>query len=266
MRIELDTTEKKETGADELAKLVNSQKDSEDTKRKFSELSAKAKIGYIWDYYKWWFIGTVIAAVVIVSFVRSYIENSKPVYIDVELINTYLSMDRNNTLEEDFVKEAGVDRDVYNITFGTDIYLSNESYDTTMIAYQERLVANYAAADLDVVIGPVGIMEGAANVDGYGDLNDFIPQDLLDELRDREYEFYYFDPAADQIQDYEGEDLTPYFAGIYLDSCSYLNNLGEFGAYPVAEKEEDRVIFTIPANTQHPEHAVEFLRFLIHNR
>ena len=30
--------------------------------------------------------------------------------------------------------------------------------------------------------------------------------------------------------------------------------------------EEDRGIFTIPANTENLEHSVQFLRFLIHNR
>ena len=59
--------------------------------------------------------------------------------------------------------------------------------------------------------------------------------------------------------------MTPYVAGVYLDNCSYLNNMGEHGAYPVAKTEDDRVIFTIAANSQRTDHAIEFLRFLIHN-
>ena len=265
MRIELEDPKKKEEAA-KFAELVENGNSREETKKKFSEMNTKDKIGYIWYYYKWWFIGAVLFVIVAVTLTKNIIENSKPMYIDVEMINTYLGMDKTNTLEEDFIKEAGVDLDVYNILFGVDIYLSNDAYDTTMLAYQQRLMANYAAAQLDVVIGPVGIMEGAANCDGYGDLSQMLPQDLIDELEDREYEFYYFDPSADNLEDYEGEDIEPYFAGVYLDNCSYLNNLGEYGAYPVAEKEEDRVIFTIPANTKNLEHSVQFLRFLIHNR
>ena len=260
MRIELEDNTKNEA-AQSAAPIQD-----KDSKELFNELSFKNKVVYIWDYYKWWFIGTIIAAVLVVTFVRSYRENSKPVYIDVEFLNTYLGSDLDNPLEEDFIKEAGIDTNVYNVSIGYDISLSNDVFDTTMLAYQERLVANYAAAELDVVVGPVDIMEGAANCDNYAHLDDILPQDLIDELKDREYEFYYFDPSKDEIEDYEGEDLTPYFAGIYLDDCSYLNNIGEYGAYGVAEKEEDRVIFTIAANTQHAEQAVEFLRFLIHNR
>lgn len=265
MRIELEDAKKKEeTG--KFIELVEKGNDRQETKKTFSEMPIKGKIAYIWDYYKWWFIGTIIFVIVAVSFTRSYIENSKPVYIDVEMLNTFFGSDKTNTLEEDFIREAGVDLEEYNINFGFDIYMSTENYDTTMLAYQQRLMANYAAAQLDVVMGPVGIMEGPANCDGYGDLSRILPQDLIDELTDREYEFYYFDPSKDQLEDYEGEDIEPYFAGVYLDNCSYLNNMGEFGAYPVATKEEDRVIFTIPANSEHTDHSIEFLRFLIHNR
>lgn len=269
MRIELENENKDNPdSSSEFAELVKNQGDSdkESTKQAFSELSTKKKIGFIWDYYKWWIIGTIVAVVLVVSFVRSYRENSKPVYIAVEMINTYLGTDPDNPVEEDFIKEAGIDTEVYNTTFGFDMYLSNELVDNSALAYQERLVAENYAGSLDVTIGPVYIMEHAANCDNYANLGELLPKDLVEELKDREYEFYYFDPAADDIEDYEDEDLTPYFAGVYLDTCSYLNNVGQNGAYPVAENDDEKVIFTITGNTQNAEHAIEFLRFLIHNR
>lgn len=269
MRIELESENKnKPDVSSEFAKLVASQGDEEKktTKEVFSKLDTKAKIGFIWDYYKWWIIGTIIFVVVAVTFYKNFKENSKPTYLAVEMINTYLGSDTGNTVEEDFINEAGIDLNVYNTRFGFDMFLSNELIDTTMLAFQQRLVANYAAGDLDVVIGPVNIMENAANCDNYANLNDILPQDLIDELKDREYEFYYFDPSKDEIEDDPNDDLTPYFAGVYLDTCSYLNNMGQSGAYPVAKKDEDKVIFTVAANTKNPEHAAEFLRFLIHNR
>ena len=145
---------------------------------------------------------------------------------------------------------------------GMDTYLSTENFDTTMIAFQQRLIASYAAQDIDVVIGPKKIIEGPANCDAYADLNKVLPADLISDLEDRGYELYYFDPAADEIEDYEGEDLTPYCAGVYLDNCAYLNNMGESGAYPVAETEDDRPVFTIAANSLRIDHAIGFLEFL----
>ena len=263
MKIGIDNSENEKNNADGLADLI---KDTEAGKgKKFSDMTGSEKAGYIWDYYKFWIIGGIIAIVLITVFIRDWRENSKPSYLYVEMINTYFAADPSNTVYADFVQAENIDTDKERLTIGVDTYLATDTYDTTMIAYQERLIANYASGDLDVVIGPVDVMEGPANSDCYADLSKLIPQDLIDELKDREYEFYYFDPSKDEIEDFEDEDLTPYFAGIYLDNCAYLNNMGEAGAYPVAETEDERVIFTISANSQRTDHALEFLRFLIEN-
>lgn len=233
-----------------------------------NDLSGKKKVEFIWDYYKWWIIGGIAAMIVGFIFIRDYRENSKPTYLYVEMLNTYLGIDSaaSNSMYNDFVEEAGVDLSKEHLTIGVETTLSEENFDTTMMAYQQRLIANYSAGELDVVIGPKNIIEGPANCGAYAKFDDIVPQDLMDELLDREYELYYFDPGADEIEDYEDEDLTPYCAGIYLDNCAYLNNIGEQGAYPVAENEDDRIVFTIAANSQRTDHAIGFLRFLTLNR
>ncbi|MBO4904679.1 MAG: hypothetical protein J5367_05610 [Lachnospiraceae bacterium] len=250
----------------ELANLIR--ENSENEKTKFSDLSGKKKAQYILDYYKWWIIGGIIAVIAGCIFIRDYRENSKPTYLYAEMLNTYLGYDTpaSERLYNEFVQEAGVDLSKEHLTIGVETMLSKDNFDTTMMAYQQRLVANYSAGELDVVIGPRDIIEGPANCGAYAEFDRVIPKDLMDELLDREYELYYFDPAADEIEDYEGEDLTPYCAGIYLDNCAYLNNIGEQGAYPVAESEGERVIFTIAANSKRMDHAVQFLRFLTLNR
>ena len=247
-----------------LADLIKEQSAKEETR--FSDLDGRKKIGFIWDYYKWWIIGGIAAIIALTTFIRDYRENSKPTYLYVEMLNSYFGADNTNTIYNDFPSEAGIDLTKEHLTIGTEVTLSAENYDTTMLAFQQRLVASYAAQELDVVIGPKNIIEGPANCDNYADLDKILPKDLIDELKDREYEFYIFDPAKDDIEDYEGEDLTPYTAGIYLDNCSYLNNQGEHGAYPVAQTEDDRPVLTIAANSTRIDHAIGFVRFLIHNR
>ena len=255
---EIQSRETAESG--ELAEMIKEQSSKEETK--FSELDRKKKAEYIWDYYRWWIIGGIIAVIVLCVFIRDYRENSKPTYLDVEMLNTYFGYDKSNTLYDDFVRETGIDLTKEHLTISTDTTLSTENFDTTMIAFQQRLIASYAAQEVDVIIGPKKIIEGPANCGAFADFEKVIPEDLLAELKDRDYEFYYFDPAADEIEDYEGEDITPYCAGIYLDNCAYLNNMGEAGAYPVAESEDDRPVFTIASNSLRIDHAVEFLRFI----
>jgi hypothetical protein len=38
--------------------------------------------------------------------------------------------------------------------------------------------------------------------------------------------------------------------------------MGEAGAYPIAQSEDDRPVFTIAANSLRMDHAIEFLRFI----
>lgn len=263
MRIGLDDKVKQLDNAtsDGLADMI---KESSAKKEKdFAGLDGKKKAQYIWDYYKWWFIGGAVALILLCVLIRDYYENLKPTFLYVEMLNTYFGYDKTNTLYDDFVAEEGIDLSKEHLTIGMDTTLSTENFDTTMIAFQQRLMANYASQSIDVVIGPKDIIEGPANCGGYADLDKLLPQDLKDDLSDREYEFYYYDPSKDEIEDYEGEDLTPYCAGIYLDNCSYLNNMGEHGAYPVAESEDDRPVFTIAGNSLRQDHAIDFLRFLI---
>ncbi len=262
MKIGLDNNEIKDNDAahsDGLADMIREQ--SEKEKTKLSDLKGKAKAAYIWDYYKWWFIGGIIVIVLAVTFIRDWRENSKPVFLYAEMLNTYFAYDKSNTISDDFVRAENIDLDKEQLVIGTDTYLSDENFDNTMIAFQQRLIASYAAQSIDVVIGPKKILEGPANCDAYANFEEILPKELLEELKDRDYELYYFDPAADEIDD-TGYDPTPYCAGIYLDNCTYLNNMGENGAYPVAETEGDRIIFTIAANSLRVDHAIDFLKFL----
>lgn len=274
MRIELDDNEKKVTSeiSDVIEEIHGTDKKSVDSvkdeikqqRAKFADLDFKHKLGYISDYYKWYIIGTIALVIIGAVFIRDMRDNLRPTYLTVEMINSYYVNDTTNTVKSDYVSQYDIDLETYHLNIETDVTLSTESFDTMMMASQQKLIAMYSAKELDVVIGPVDIMEGPANCDCYGDLSQMLPADLVEELKDRDYEFYYFDPAADEIEDYE-EGREPYFAGIYLDNCSYLNNNGEYGAFPVAKTPGERPVFTIAANTENLEHAIEFLRFLIEN-
>lgn len=267
-------------------------------KAKFRELDFRGKINYIWDYYKWFIIIGIFALILLRVFVRDYIDNSRPTYLDAVFINSNFAFDNTNTLEADYINQYKIDLDTYHLYIDTGMNLSQESFDTMIMANQQKLMSMYAAQDLDVVVGPVEIMEGAANSECFADLSKLLPQDLIDELIDRDYEFYYYDPMlmakeravsdaeidgkvltiddidVDQYQKedpYFGVSLVtgssePYFAGIYLDNCSYLNNNGEYGAYDVAEDAKDRPILIIPGNSTRSDKAIEFVRFLVENR
>lgn len=279
MRIELQSDEKNDNKKQEeyiIPPKEDSLSQKEELKKTFKSLSFKGKLGFIWDYYKWFFIVGIAAIVVISVFVRDYISNNKPTYLYAQILNSNFAYDATNTLEEDYIDQFGIDTEEYHLYIDYSVNLSEEAFDTAMLAGQTKLVSLFQAGDLDVVMGPVGIMEGPADCNGYGNLMEILPQDLIDELIDREYEFYYYDQekvlkkqaeeGGYEVDLDETEILEPYVAGIYLDNCSYLNNNGEYGCYDLTTDEDKRPIFTICYNAPHMEHAIDFLRFLIQNR
>ena len=285
MRLEIDSnknlveTSVGGTKDDELQQsYVSRQEDSlgdkQRRKEQFKELDLKGKIGYIWDYYKWFFIVGVAVIIALVVFIRDYADNSKPTYLNAVILNSHFAIDTTNTLEEDYIEQFKINTDENHLYFDTSINLNTEIFDTTMVASQMRLVSMYSAGEIDVVMGPVDIMEGPADCNCYADLSEILPQELMDELADRDYEFYYYDEEAvakkraensEFAAEPQGEYAKPYIAGVYLDNCSYLNNNGEYGCYDAAETPGARPIFTIAANAPNVEHAIEFLQFLVQN-
>ena len=238
---------------------------------KFKDMTFKGKINYIWDYYK---IPIIVAIVLIIGvsvLVSDIRKNSRPTYLDVVMINTNFAADSTITLEEDFIRCQNVDTEANNIYFSYDCSFPEDYFDTTTMAYQQRLVSQYAAGEIDIMIGPVGTMITSADCGGYSDLTKVLPRELIDELKERGYEFFTYTGRRytdDEKQYLDKEDLEeienfePYIAGIYLDNCSYLNNQGEYGAYDPTEDEDLRPILTIPTTTQRLDHAIEFIHFI----
>lgn len=240
--------------------------------RKLKDMTLNQKLSYIWEYYK---IHIIVAVAVIITgcvLIRDVRENNKPTYLNAVFINSNFAIDTSNTLEDDFIRCNSIDTDNNHVYFAYDINFNPGYFDTTTIAYQQKLISMYQTNDLDIVAGPVLIMETSADCNGYGNLEEMLPADLLDELADRGYEFYTYKGRRydkDELAYFSEEELNeiknfePYIAGIYLDTCSYLNNMGERGAWNVAESEDDRPILTIPANTQRLDKSIEFIRFII---
>lgn len=239
--------------------------------KKLKDMTFKEKVSYIWEYYKAVMIIAVIVIVGIVVVVRDIRNNSKPTHFYAVFVNSNFRLDDTNTLEDDYIRCMNVDTDKEHVFFSYDIYLDPEYFDTTSLAYQQKLVSLYSDGDVDVVAGPVDIMESSADCNEYADLEKVLPKDLLDELEEKGYELYYYpghrysDDDLKYLTKEEIEaldDQEPYAAGIYLDNCSYLSNMGEYGAYDLTDDPDKRAVITIPATTKRLDRAIEFIRFI----
>lgn len=227
---------------------------------KLKDMPPKKKAEYIWEYYKIPIIIVIAAAVFLITFIRDYRINKRPYYIDAIAINSDLAYSADNYLLDDFVKYAGVDTDVYNIAVDTSIYIDEEKFDQMTMANSQKVMALFAAGELDVILGPDSIMDNYGRMESFMDLSPVLTGDLTKKLEDAGYEVYY---ATAYEEDDEGNQVPvrTYAAGIYLDKSAYLASLEE-GAFRTAMGSGKRPVFAIAARSQRVENAMKFLSML----
>lgn len=224
---------------------------------KIKDMNFKDKCSYIWLYYKWWIIGTICGVACLISIISSVVKNSIPVYLDVEFLNTNLFYEEENHIDDDFIEYAGIDTKNNNLLINTTTVLKSDAQNEADYSEQIRILAEYSAEQLDVICGPESIITGPADVGSYGNLEELLPDGMLDELIKKGYEPFYYTELPD---DEKPDEKITYIGGIYIDNCAYLNRQGSAGTYTTING--DRPVLTIAVNSQHIDNAIEFIRFL----
>ena len=244
--------------------------------KKLKAMTLKEKIAYIWHYYKIHIIITVIVIICAISVAKTINQNSKPVYIQAVFINTDTAYSRvEPTIAEDYTAKYGIDTNKYNVLVDYNVRLNADMKDMDNLGGQIRLDAEYQDGDLDIVCGPENIMISTASIGSYANLEEVLPDGMLDKLIAAGYEpFYYTEPDTNVEIDGAGnvvkkvpkegevfEEPKTYIGGIYIDKCEYLNSQADAGIYMEA-KENERPILTIAVNTGRLDAAVDFIKMI----
>jgi len=236
---------------------------------KLKDMDNKQRAEYIWHYYKVWILGTIFMIIVIISLVRSVIANSKPVYLDAMFLNAEVGNNSSAiTLAGDFAKEYGIDTEEYKLAFDYVTYLDNDYGNQSSMAGQVKLIAKYQAEECDIVCGPESTMLNSADVGGYYRIDELLTEEKIESLKNKGYDlFYYTEKIYDEDADPDSDGNLPYTdgetypAGFYIDNCSKLKEQGENGI--IVPVPDDRYVLTVAYNTTKPEHAAEFIDFLL---
>ena len=235
---------------------------------KFKDMTFAQKRDYIWTYYKWWIIIAVASVIFIVSLINTVRRNSRPVYLSAAFINSTVEAGGSFcTLEDEFLSRVGASKDIYNSEFDYAIYLDNDYGNQQSMAGQVKLISKYSAEELDIVCAPEEVLDGSGDVGGYSNLEEILPAKMLDDLKNKGYEFYYYTEkiyADDATMDENGNMPytagETYMAGIYLDNCKKLVGDNDTCAY--SSDVSDRMILTVAWSAPHLDHAVEFIEFV----
>lgn len=218
-------------------------------KKKFKDMNFKGKAQYIWDYYRVPII--VVAGILFLSIfiIKDIISNNRETYLNACMINTNYIYDTETTLINDYINYAGVDTDAMQLNIDYSMKIDLEGGDQMSLAYQQKIMALFAANELDLMIADNNLIDSYASADAFANIEEFLPDDLKAELEEKGFSYY----TA------KTEDGSTIPVGVCLENCKRFEMDGTAGTYA----EDVMPVYAVVYNAPHPEHAIEYLRFLI---
>ena len=121
------------------------------------ELPPKKRIGYIWDYYKFWIIGGIFLLSTLFSSVYRHF-TAKDCLLKLIMVNGVVST-AEPIVAEDYLTARGYDTNDYEIIASSvEIKMTEESYQDDYYNTQS-LIVRITSGDIDIVSAPADIFK-----------------------------------------------------------------------------------------------------------
>lgn len=214
-----------------------------EAKTDFKELSTKAKIGYVWDYYKWHIIVAITIVSFIVYMIHHYATYRDPL-LNVIMINTNDTYNASTEGFDEFQETYGYDAKEYPISLSSSFYFpEDENSEAAALSYTDHqtLATMVAAGSGDLFFGTGNVYLSYAEQGALLDLSSFLSPELLEKYEDK---LLY---ATN-----EGE-VAPYPCAIELTDNAWLSKYNYY----------DSCYFGIFYRNQNPDACREFAEFLL---
>ena len=141
---------KKESILDEEAYIYN-HRDDENEGDKWKKMSKKQKLTYFNDYYRNKIIVILIVLGLIVSLIYTVLLPKPDVVVSIAVVNDYWNDDKTEELNKELFSYLALEAEKQEIEID-DTYFLEETGMGNEIANTQRLVAKFAAGDINIVI------------------------------------------------------------------------------------------------------------------
>ena len=141
---------KKESILDEEAYIYN-HRDDENEADKWKKMSKKQKLTYFNDYYRNKIIVILIVLGLIVSLIYTVLSPKPDVVVSIAVVNDYWNDDKTEELNKELFSYLALEAEKQEIEID-DTYFLEETGMGNEIANPQRLVAKFAAGDINIVI------------------------------------------------------------------------------------------------------------------
>lgn len=202
-------------------------------------LEPKARIQFIWDYYRLPIIAAAVGIALLITAVGLNLGRGKVAMYAVFVNTDQTGLEPDAALLDAVLEEAGTDMGKKHIDITANLYLGQDgAYDGETIMV---LSALFGISDLDLFAADEAVFRRYADQNAFADLSKLIEPELLGE---HERDLYYYDT----------EDGQRVLGGIVLHPGSVLHRAGYYHA---------DVIIGAAINGENLDEAVRFIRALL---
>lgn len=216
---------------------------TEEEKLKIKEMdSMRKKIGYIWDYYKFWIIGAAVLVGLIVYFTVVFVTREDKPVLDVVLVNNYDDVSDDSKLAQGFVSYVGEENLPGKVAFDNNAFFNLANNSDYKNSYYMKVLAYLEADTAQVVMCQYDNLIGLAKSGRLADLSDEKIGNICDKYKDR-IVYYENDegvkvPVGIDVSDgYKAAGLTE-----YTDGKAYVGLSAYAESYEYAEKFVDYMV------------------------
>ncbi len=205
-------------------------------------LSNKAKIQYIWDYYRWYIIGGICVVAALISLIHHFATYKESI-MDIVMVNVNDPYQDNTGLDE-FYELTGLDPENDEILIDSSLVYSLVETDSTNYYNEQALMVKLAAGETDLFFAPEQVFQTYADWGYLLDLSTVLTTEELDKYSDI------------LVYGTDEETNTTFPCGVILENNDWLveNNYYSGTCY-----------FGIMVNSKAPELALEFFHYIMEN-
>jgi hypothetical protein len=183
----------------------------------------------------------LVIAILLISLAYSVITSPKETAFTAFFFND-TGDSSDTTLIDGFVDYIGVDTKKESCYIDATMNYTEDQSDYSSYLYVEKVMAEIAAEDLDVIVGDELAVKYYAKLECFSNVTEILPDDLLDKFSDK---LYYATVG-------ESDELVP--VGIYITDAPKINE-----NYYYVDKEP---IMGFIVNSNNTDNSIEFLRYI----
>ncbi len=154
-------------------------------KTDFKALSSKAKVQYIWDYYRLHILSVIVIGGIVIGLTYHFVSYRKPI-LSVIMINVQTTSENADASFDEFSDTAGYDKKQQPIDVSTNLQFPESSDAASASSYEDYMVLStmVGAGGQDLFFGTGDTFLDYANEGACLDLRTYISDDVLEKYKD----------------------------------------------------------------------------------